>query len=59
MAVDMEYHVTCRITDGQARMGGGVVEDPEDLIIGILGALDCWAAIDPRAASMVGSTAMS
>ena len=39
MAVDMEYHVTFRITDGQARMGGGAVEDPKDLIIGILGGL--------------------
>ena len=39
VAVDMEDHVTGRIADVHARMGGGVVEEPEDLIICLLGGL--------------------
>ena len=39
VAVYMEDYVTGRIADGRARMGGGVVEEPEDLIIGLLGGL--------------------
>ena len=37
--MDMEDHVTRRIADGCTRMGGGIVEEPEDLIIGLLGGL--------------------
>ena len=37
--MDMEDHIIDRIAYGRARMGGGVVEDPEDLIIGLLGGL--------------------
>ena len=51
--MDMEDHVTSRIADGRASMGGGVVEEPEDLIIGLMGGLGL------RAASMVGSTNMA
>ena len=36
VAVDMEDHVTDQIADGRARMGGGIVEEPEELIIGLL-----------------------
>ena len=35
----MEDHITGRIADGRARMGDGVVEEPEDFIIGLLGGL--------------------
>ena len=34
VAVGMEDHVTGRIADCCARMGGGIVEEPEELIIG-------------------------
>ena len=34
--MDMEDYVTAVIADGCTRMGGGVVEEPEDLIIGLL-----------------------
>ena len=37
--MDMEDHVTGRITDGRSRMGGRIVEEPLDFIIGLLGAL--------------------
>ena len=53
VAMYMEDHVTDQIADGRARMGGGVVEEPEDLIIGLMGGLGL------RAASMVGSTNMA
>ena len=36
VAVDVENYVTGQIADGRARMGGGVVEEPEDLIIGLI-----------------------
>ena len=39
VAVDMEDDVTSQIADSCARMGGGIVEEPEDLIIGLLGGL--------------------
>ena len=35
----MEDHITGRIADVCARMGDGVVEEPEDFIIGLLGGL--------------------
>ena len=37
--MDMEDDVTSQIADSCARMGGGIVEEPEDLIIGLLGGL--------------------
>ena len=37
--MDIEDHFTGRISDGRASMGGGVFEDPEDLIVGLLGGL--------------------
>ena len=39
VTVEMEDHVTVQIADGCARMGSGVVEEPEDLIVGLLGGL--------------------
>ena len=39
VTVEMEDHVTGRIADGRVRMGDGVVEEPEDLIICLLGGL--------------------
>ena len=39
VALEMQDHVTGQIVDGRAMMGGGIFEDPEDLIIGLLGGL--------------------
>ena len=39
VTVDMEDHVIGRISDSRDRMGDGIVEEPEDLIIGLLGGL--------------------
>ena len=37
--MNMEDHVTGLIVNGLPRMGGGVVEEPEYLIIGLLSGL--------------------
>ena len=37
VTMDMQYHVAGRIADGHIRIGRVVVEDPNDLVVGLLG----------------------
>ena len=37
--MDVQDHVARRIADGRIRIGRGVVEEPNDLIVGLLGGL--------------------
>ena len=51
--MEVEEHVDSCVVYGCVRMGGGIVQEPEEFV-----ALVCWAAMDPSATNIVGLTTM-
>ena len=54
----VEDHIACRVTYLGVRVCGGVVENLEDVYVCFSAPFDCCAVMEPRAVSIVGSTAI-
>ena len=60
VTIDMQDHAAGRIVDGRISIGRGVVEEPNDLVVGLLGgSIFLCAEMEPSSTSMVGSTEMA